>query len=136
MERQWAKINAIGSPELIMHWSHSGGKLGTIGTTRNKTCAKYLHRNEKDAIGQCAHRNIVFLCLKTEINLFSIISTKKRRLELRVAYLPSFTFIYLPLPLFTFIYLHLTSFTFIYFHLPSFMVIHIHLPSFTFICLS
>lgn len=31
MERQWAKINAIGSPELIMHWSHSGGKLGTIG---------------------------------------------------------------------------------------------------------
>lgn len=29
MERQWVKINAIGSPEMLMHWSHR--KLGSVG---------------------------------------------------------------------------------------------------------
>ena len=31
MERQWMKINAIGSPELLLHWPHTSKKLGAIG---------------------------------------------------------------------------------------------------------
>lgn len=31
MERKWMKINAIGTPEMFMHWSHPGKKLASIG---------------------------------------------------------------------------------------------------------
>lgn len=31
MERQWMKINAIGSPELLLHWPRTSKKLGAIG---------------------------------------------------------------------------------------------------------
>jgi len=31
MERQWMKINAIGSPELLLHWPRTSKNLGTIG---------------------------------------------------------------------------------------------------------
>ena len=31
MERQWMKINAIGSPELLLQWPRASKKLGSIG---------------------------------------------------------------------------------------------------------
>lgn len=31
MERKWMKINAIGTPEMFMPWSHPGKKLASIG---------------------------------------------------------------------------------------------------------
>ena len=31
MERQWMKINSIGSPEMLLNWPRTSKKLGSIG---------------------------------------------------------------------------------------------------------